>query len=931
MFSLFRIFANSSRVPIMKLHVFLILLILHHVHSTKIIKSKMNIMTSIQRQRKEEKELLSKLVSLTADLTTWKTIGTALPYDHIETDEYEIPLESSSSDGDFLYDEDDEDSESMASTDTDFNINYDDENNQTVLIGYKNIKNQPSAKRKPRNQKTYVNAVKELRGMYKTMNSRMFDIQCTYAYYAGKHLEIIFKIKEELKAYKNDFGDNFIEVISAYQDVALKTLATIHNMGYQPHEWMLNFSRLVNKKYISLSTFIGKLTAMLIVLRRFTNRYTCKPRYLLSIVPRVSKEKLEMKKNPASWTDKDQPWEVFQYKNYVLKTKDQDQWFEEYETNFQTKKKQLIDSASWLSPKLKRSVYSCREKAYIFKILQNLSIAVNKNVSEISYLLHINVLTYYNFKDVDFSQHKLFRMTRKQYDYEKRYSMRNQISFYKDEVERTKKLHVEVYSMIDVQLWRSVRVHEAEIFNCGFNNSEISSFRCESGILAKTLDWIMRNVECTYAHYAWKHLDNAQNIIQTFDITHDGCSDQIVQLVYKYYEVSLKTIATIFNKGYRAPKWMVEIIFYLRNVLTFTAGNCTLLKAENAKMMFVVKDIVDSCPQLLEPNFQAHKEKILDTFKGHKNTAQSIKYITRLELTLYRFQGISKESHALKINENVLHIIYVLEFNKNQLSYRNHHKFDPSSWLLSERDFNANEVVDKLRWDTIEDGVNDKIWENVKKRLSDNLRSYKNENDPIIRIRLSVVVHNSIFNITQATMMRYILSLSAYCRDLWGLTNSLADQPQNMSADHSTSSEYAELCSENSNKSIINFIELTKPVAHKIFIALLHTESITPNMFKEKFRMGVKKFNDLVVTMKLNSDVPVRPIWTQRPTAELLKMSRKINKSFQMYSNWIIDIKTKVDNLILGFKKIFKKIDFSTYNLLAGSFNSSSICSIYIE
>jgi len=162
---------------------------------------------------------------------------------------------------------------------------------------------------------------------------------------------------------------------------------------------------------------------------------------------------------------------------------------------------------------------------------------------------------------------------------------------------------------------------------------------------------------------------------------------------------------------------------------------------------------------------------------------------------------------------------------------------------------------------------------------------------------------------------------------MYGLNNSKV-QPQPL--EDSTSLDYKLLCSENDNKSIINFVNWTQSLELKNFVTLLYIERIRPNEFKKMFQMGIKKFNHFVIIMKLNSDVPVRPIWTKEPIAQL-QVPNGINEIFRMYLKWINDIKTNVNSLILNFKNIFEKIDFSTYNLLLSSFNNLSIHSIYTQ
>lgn len=88
---------------------------------------------------------------------------------------------------------------------------------------------------------------KKLNNMYETMNYRMYNLQCTYAYYALNHINLILENENKLFLYWQVLGWHVSEILQDYARVALKTHSIISIMNYQPPEWMMILIKLLRK------------------------------------------------------------------------------------------------------------------------------------------------------------------------------------------------------------------------------------------------------------------------------------------------------------------------------------------------------------------------------------------------------------------------------------------------------------------------------------------------------------------------------------------------------------------------------------------------------------------------------------------------------------------------------------------------------------
>ncbi|VVC46545.1 Hypothetical protein CINCED_3A008828, partial [Cinara cedri] len=73
------------------------------------------------------------------------------------------------------------------------------------------------------------------------------------------------------------------------------------------------------------------------------------------------------------------------------------------------------------------------------------------------------------------------------------------------------------------------------------------------------------DVECVYAHHAAVHLEETQFIINQMDIMPDektNDKNSNIELISRYFEVSVMALATLVNINYQPPGWMTLVVLY---------------------------------------------------------------------------------------------------------------------------------------------------------------------------------------------------------------------------------------------------------------------------------------------------------------------------------------------------------------------------------
>lgn len=723
---------------------------------------------------------------------------------------------------------------------------------------------------------------KQLNSMYEIMNYRMYSLQCTYAYYALSHINVILKIKNELFMYWGILRWHVEEILQKYLFVAILTYSTISNMNYKPTKWMTELISLLRSD-IKKHTIENKFKNLKDDLITVTKNPKCKPRKLKSI---DATEVNKFLNDPI----------LKQFNSYITEVENEDQYT--FFSNHQKKFSRYEE----LKPNKKKSVYSTTDKENMFKLFKQPQIDIYRNIIQIVYLLYLNNLpsdTTINNTTVDeiifYSLH----------EDKERYSTTND-EHHKEEIQKTKSLYNQVRPLLKTYIWHCTEIGSEikelnEIYKV--KDYSIISYRYEFALLSKVMNSMMINIEYTYAYFVYNHIENTVVIMNYRKESDNTIFMKNIQLYIAYFRVSLKTIATIFNKHYQAPDWMVEFIFYLEYAFVQERNMLSKICVIMLSMMSIALEKF-KCDVTTLPKFEV-KEKIQENFKKPLMSPQFQHLL--LEITIMEYKENERAIIVRNIYNNLLQIHYILDMNKEILWYGNYNEFDPSKWILNIQHLNRT-ISEYLTWTMVNNSAQLKISTDM---LMDSMLDTNTELYPRKQFKHAITVNNKGFALLRATLLRYVLTLSIYCDTTWYLVQ------ETVSMNHQNLEKLTKLCSEivPSTIDFVKWIGLEEIFVQHISTLLTQSlnfeDQTAATAADNSFIWGIAEFYLCLNLVNLNADVPIRS-----------DASTQSQQPIQTYFTWIREVNLKLKNYIIAARQIYDGKHFSTHKILAKTFNN---------
>lgn len=745
------------------------------------------------------------------------------------------------------------------------------------------------------NQVSLGSNVFSLDEMKKKIHHSMNNMNCTYAYYAKIHLELIQKIIDD-GLFLTEIMELIYKINYKYTETTLKMLATLINMNYEPPDWMEDLIEYLEEK--NERTFCRKLQSVLGLVTHVVSTPECEPKNLESV---LSIAKVDLK---AQYSE-DNPWIIFQEQNKKpLGVDNADQWYQE------------LSAAHPYNLLFKIKFY--RAQIY-FNSFEAIIKDINNNLSDINYLIYLNdlILPYTNYKLLEnYGTKKKNRTVPIRLI---KVNDKNELLYdntYKNEITTRKKLQDDMISMNNINVLRPVI--DIDIFEedqldsknyMGFHRRIFTN-------LNRKMNSVMKELQCTYLYYAVQHLTLTQKIIAA-ESPSISVSNDVVKLISSYFDVSLKTLATIFNKKYQAPEWMVLFLLYLQKVKDTTLNRKTL-KAMSLKILRILKRV--SCKMVIPPTF----------FLPQKDL--EITVYNPLQILIMQFILINittsntgyYKKNVIKAYTNILQVNYLLQVNEHSLSFSNYMEFNSSYWLIDKNKLNSD-ILESLRWDlNLKKEKKDTSLQSVINTFLKCLVNFKDDETTIITgVQNSIWIHRTIMNLMQTALIRYSLLFLAHCKNIKLLINSVDVLKQN----NDVLNEYKTYCSGISVplKNFIQLVGLEKDLVLNAVIEEIDTEEINETNLQNTIKLGVQKLHQCSINMQINAHVPILPIWNSKI---LLVHSWPLESEKNILEKifyWVKDVKQALIGYISIFQQNFNDIDFLKYNLLLKSFGNEMI------
>lgn len=224
-----------------------------------------------------------------------------------------------------------------------------------------------------------VDIDQQIARMTGTLESRLYDLQCTYAYYAKNHVNSILEnIDDNIMSF-NNLPTYVRQILLVYWDVAMKTKNTIRNLDWPIPPWMNSFIEYLNNNTndyeFIFDTFKKDLSIISASLKTVTLEPDCKPLDIESLTSNIAEDSL--RKIP-DFTE----FNLCIDKKKEMENKTETEFVREYN---------LVTSVDSTEP---FSASNAKIRTKVFLNIRKMTIDVYNNLLEICYLLYLNNLSY---------------------------------------------------------------------------------------------------------------------------------------------------------------------------------------------------------------------------------------------------------------------------------------------------------------------------------------------------------------------------------------------------------------------------------------------------------------------------------------------------------------------------------------------------------
>ncbi|VVC45935.1 Hypothetical protein CINCED_3A000854 [Cinara cedri] len=776
-----------------------------------------------------------------------------------------------------------------------------------------------------------------------TMNDRVRNLTCTYAYYAQRHLEELYTIVD------NDLLiDEIIITVStinsSYLNIALKMLTTISDVGYDPPEWMFKIIPFLQKDWMeNLHEDLAVLLNTLIV---FNSNYNCNVPKLKPTEKRNINIMLSFDSENEEILTIDLIKEI-----YSLNTMTEDDFLKKYKIPECITKKYFPYKFSSQQIPGKHSNSSRICGTYLYSQLKGIAENVQNNILDSYYILDKNksILPFKNYRD--FHRPRFIKPSNLN-EIDMKMSQEIETNSETKQIFKFKSL---INSVVFNTIWYPLGMDKLVELNKQLTNVN-NSTKLDRSFLSRlkyTKNSIMDKLHMLYLHYALVHLNQALLFLQYIQLTpgkkrNYDYSQYLIQL---YYDISLMTIATFTNNNYYPAEWMVHLVLYCMEEnhdikQTDIIDKKINLSIYNIKSLISLLEEVNSKinPMKLKPPYFD-----IEGMQFDNNNRTDKLYINLLrEYKLLEVQDFIMMPHVDVLYSNLVEVAYLLEFNSKHLSYTNYEKFAPLKWLFKERHLNKN-LVNIFYWESVEKEslsnskypADDKIWNIFRMQflysISLGIKNFKNRPyDPEKIIDKSILVHSYIINLLQLNLLRGILIILSQCHNI----NQFYIAKKTDSKNNHFLFSYNLSCgfSLKLTQSIQKLLEYTELNTDPLFIQLLEEIKLFPKIYNDVsksyskineiannpdritsftnfLKLGMKKLNEISISMRLEGNDPIIPFSTNTHTMKNINDNLAANVPFLHRSELYIK---DLQNIIIRFNNVYKN-DFHIHNLLVKS------------
>lgn len=708
------------------------------------------------------------------------------------------------------------------------------------------------------------------------------DVLSTYAYYAKEFVVQLSVIVEDdcfaacpvIYLVINELKRTFVET-------TLKALATVYYVNYELPRWMVQFYRFIQKRHFVEQTLRSDIIRI---------------RAILELVSTDVEESLPDVTNLPKAKQQFIPEKVIPYEEELKKCS----------ANFENVKRSVLNVELQLDLVLdeNRSIlpfYNFHDFANVAHYTRDIGAKTDEIVS---YTLDSSSTS---GGDGD--------------------SINAHIIGYRREVENKELLEYEISSIWNVNGFRSADLIDVLSQVSNHYENPVDRHRSELSKLYQLTNSVFEDINCNYLYYTSKHFRNLKYIL-LHHFTKEADFNAYGHEITNYFATSLKILATVYNKNYQATGWMVKVALCLREfeialedpksfsklaILTEKAANISTMLSNYAFCTYP-----DKVSPIILPAHRLYGENTQNESNENESSDRPLKTL-QLKALYFKLSSSDEpdapEGYLSRIYENLLQINYLLVSNGSRLPYDDHADFDPSKWLLGLGKFDRA-AIDSLRWDTIADDGTDKNWRAAADKFLEGLDSRQRlAADVDSPFKNSVWVHDRVFDLTLAAVIRFAMTFLVRCYDVWLLIDAAPRSLRNQKRRREISTEYRTVCSEMSGplEDLARFAGLAGDEA---FGALTEAMSAAPSARAEvvrTLRTGFGRLNRCSADMRIDAHVPVRapairleldedewPVYREIFAKEALVSVRAVKRAAVKY--------------VTDFKTNFDHIDFDKYN-----------------
>ncbi|VVC46185.1 Hypothetical protein CINCED_3A025922 [Cinara cedri] len=539
----------------------------------------------------------------------------------------------------------------------------------------------------------------------KTLNDIMYDLQCTYAYFAKLYVEFIL---QNVMVDKIETLKPLLHLKSALIATSTKAKYTFINFGFHPPDWLTAFLTYLRGQDETPIFTIG-LEGIANVLIEATNESQCNYTEVYNTLLYLP--------DYMHWV----LWEsCSEYIDILTELKHEDG---------------LALSLYWLGMN--------------FLLHRNRSVLSYENTPATSWFLYsyslISIEKPYSVTDINDNH-----------------------TFYAAELREIDKYLTRGYQMLELSIWNSpitpdvleyVTEKPPKVFDVEYYRSRYIVFK-------NVLREILYAVHCVYAHYAAIHIRETFDIFFKLnpDVREKNRKENVA-LALKYLEIAHMQLATYYNENRHPPKWLMFLVFYL-NKLSVLYQDPSSFAVETKEVQRYIDEICMYCGNIAFPKtFYVPLREIQENY----TQGQTKLFIRlQQEMIAIQLTDPERGRYVSGTYQNLIQIAYFLYTNSANLQHSNYQEFHVSKWLIFERMEITTDLLNTLRWDVLELDRENSAWDQSVTTLMENIQKYniESQNGGMIRLINSKKINHAFSAFIMAAVIRLSTSFLIRCKNI---------------------------------------------------------------------------------------------------------------------------------------------------------------------